>query len=118
MPLLRYHTGDIVQRFPSGFRLLGREGGLYFRPDGSLVSPSDIDAALPAGFACWHYSLVQTGETRWDFHYVADEAADHKAVEAALAAHLGAGVRVSAFRRKFIAPAASGKFALLKPLAK
>jgi len=30
MPLLRYHTGDIVQRFPTGFRLLGREGGLYF----------------------------------------------------------------------------------------
>jgi phenylacetate-CoA ligase len=27
-------------------------------------------------------------------------------------------VRVNAFRRKFIAPAASGKFALLKPLAK
>ena len=24
MPLLRYHTGDIVQRFPAGYRLLGR----------------------------------------------------------------------------------------------
>jgi phenylacetate-CoA ligase len=118
MPLLRYHTGDIVQRLPSGFRLLGREGGLYFRPDGSLVSPADIDAVLPPNFSCWHYSLVQTGETRWDFHYVADEAADHRAVEAAVAGCLGAGVRVSAFRRKFIAPAASGKFALLKPLAK
>jgi phenylacetate-CoA ligase len=118
MPLLRYHTGDIVQKLPSGFRLLGREGNLHFRPDGSLVSPSDIDAVLPGDFACWHYSLVQTGETRWDFHYVADETADHKAVEAALAGLLGAGVRVNAFRRKFIAPAASGKFALLKPLAK
>ena len=47
MPLLRYHTGDIVQRGSAGFRLLGREAGLYFRPDGSLVSPDDIDAALP-----------------------------------------------------------------------
>jgi len=118
MPLLRYHTGDIVQRFPTGFRLLGREGGLYFRPDGSLVSPTDVDAALPANFSCWHYSLVQTGETRWDFHYVADHNADHRAVESALAAMMGAGVRVNAFRRKFIAPAASGKFALLKPLAR
>ncbi|HWA08214.1 MAG TPA: CoF synthetase [Opitutaceae bacterium] len=118
MPLLRYHTGDIVQARPGGFRLLGREGGLYFRPDGSLVSPTDIDAALPADFRCWHYSLVQTGETRWDFHYVADAPADHPQVEAALAALLGAGVRVNAFRKKFIAPAASGKFALLKPLAK
>src|SRR3954469_7660036 len=119
MPLLRYHTGDIVQKFPSGFRLLGREGNLYFRPDGSLVSPTDVDTALPVGgFACWHYSLVQTGETRWDFHYVADHAANHAELEAALAALLGSGARVNAFRRKFIAPAASGKFALLKPLAK
>ena len=75
MPLLRYHTGDIVQSMPDGFRILGREGGLHFRPDGSLVSPSDVDAALPADFPCWHYSLVQTGENRWDFHYVADKAA-------------------------------------------
>jgi phenylacetate-CoA ligase len=118
MPLLRYHTGDIVQRFPTGFRLLGREGNLYFRADGSLVSPADVDAALPAGFSCWHYSLVQTTETRWDFHYVSDHAADHPAVETALARLLGDGARVAAFRRRFIAPAASGKFALLKPLAR
>jgi phenylacetate-CoA ligase len=118
MPLLRYHTGDIVQRFPTGFRLLGREGNLHFRADGSLVSPTDVDAALPEGFACWHYSLVQTGDTRWDFHYVADHNADHRAIETALGALLGDGARVNAFRRKFIAPAASGKFALLKPLGR
>jgi phenylacetate-CoA ligase len=118
MPLLRYHTGDIVRRFPSGFRLLGREGNLHFRADGSLVSPTEIDAALPPGFSCWHYSLIQTNESRWDFHYVADEPAAHGELEAALARMLGDGVRVNAFRRKFIAPAASGKFALLKPLAK
>lgn len=118
MPLLRYHTGDIVQKFPTGYRLLGREGNLFFRADGSLVSPTDIDAALPENFACWHYSLVQTGETRWDFHYVADETAAHREVETALARMLGGGARVNAFRRKFIAPAASGKFALLKPLAR
>lgn len=118
MPLLRYHTGDIVQRFPQGFRLLGREGNLYFRGDGSLVSPTDIDAALPETFACWHYSLVQTGETRWDFHYVADHNGPHREIEAALSRLLGGGARVNAFRRKFIAPAASGKFALLRPLAK
>ncbi len=118
MPLLRYHTGDIVQKFPTGFRLLGREGGLFFRGDGSLVSPTDVDAALPSSFACWHYCLVQTGDTRWDFHYVADHAADHSSIEGALAKLLGGGARVNAFRRKFIAPAASGKFALLKPLAR
>jgi phenylacetate-CoA ligase len=118
MPLLRYHTGDIVQKLSAGFRLLGREANLYFRADGSLVSPTDIDAALPAGFACWHYSLVQTSETRWDFHYVADEIADNKALEASLAGLLGGGARVAAFRRRVIAPAASGKFSLLKPLAK
>ncbi|MET0263617.1 MAG: CoF synthetase [Rariglobus sp.] len=117
MPLLRYHTGDIVRRTPTGYRLLGREGGLYFRPDGVLISPSEIDAALPADFACWHYSLVQTSETRWDFHYVADHVAP-KSVETALAAVLGAGSRVVAFRRRFIATAASGKFSLLKPLAR
>ena len=118
MPLLRYHTGDIVRRFPTGFRLLGREGNLYFRADGSLVSSTEIDEALPPDFRCWHYSLVQTGETRWDFHYVADQGAEHRRVEAGLAQLLGEGARVNAFRRKFIAPAASGKFALLKPLTR
>jgi len=117
MPLLRYHTGDIVQKFPTGFRLLGRESNLYFRPDGSLVSPTDIDAVLPGDFACWHYTLIQTTDTRWDFHYVADTAAP-AGIEQAIARTLGDGVRVSAFRRRVIAPAASGKFALLKPLAK
>lgn len=116
MPLLRYHTGDIVRRLETGYRLLGRERDLYFRKDGSLVSPSEIDAALPADFACWHYSLVQTGESRWDFHYVA-EAVASKNVEAALAAMLGDGARVNAFRRRMISPAASGKFSLLKPLS-
>jgi phenylacetate-CoA ligase len=118
MPLLRYHTGDIVRRLPTGYRILGRERDLYFRPDGSLVSAHEVDAALPANFACWHYSLVQTGDTRWDFHYVADATGDHAVVEAALARMLGDGVRVNAFRRRVIAPAASGKFALLKPLAR
>jgi phenylacetate-CoA ligase len=118
MPLLRYHTGDIVQRFKTGFRLLGREGNLFFRADGSLVSPTDIDAALPESFACWHYSLVQTGETRWDFHYVADQNGPHGEIESAVARVLGGGARVNAFRRKFISPAASGKFALLKPLGR
>jgi phenylacetate-CoA ligase len=118
MPLLRYHTGDIVQRCASGYRLLGREGNLHFRADGSLVSPADIDAALPPDFACWHYSLVQTSGQRWDFHYVADEPAEHGGLESALGRMLGGGARVNAFRRKFIAPAASGKFSLLKPLGK
>lgn len=116
MPLLRYHTGDVVRRTPTGYRLLGREGGLYFRPDGQLVSPTEIDAVLPADFACWHYSLVQTTPTRWDFHYVADHIAPD-GLEAAVAGALGPGARVTAFRRRLIAPAASGKFALLKPLA-
>jgi phenylacetate-CoA ligase len=61
--------------------------------------------------------LVQTTENRWDFHYVADEIAP-KSVEAALASALGPDARVVAFRKRLIAPAASGKFALLKPLAK
>ena len=118
MPLLRYHTGDIVLSMPHGYRILGRENGLYFRPNGSMVSATDVDNALPADFECWHYSLSQTADSRWDFHYVADATADHRSLEAAVSALLGQGVRVNAFRRKSIAPAASGKFALLKPLAR
>jgi phenylacetate-CoA ligase len=118
MPLLRYHTGDIVKKMSDGFRVLGRERDLYFRPDGGLVTAEDVDAALPKDFACWHWSLSQTGETRWDFHYVADETASHGELEAALARPFGPGARVNAFRRKSLAPAASGKFALLKPLVK
>lgn len=115
MPLLRYQTGDIVQKLSTGYRLLGRERDLHFRTDGSVVSVYDIDAALPEGFTCWHYSLVQTSANRWDFHYVADEAAPEN-LETNLAAMLGDDIRVNAFRRRVIAPTASGKFALLKPL--
>jgi phenylacetate-CoA ligase len=117
MPLLRYHTGDVVRRMGGGYRVLGREGGLHFRADGSLVSPTEIDAVLPADFPCWHYSLSQATETRWNFDYVADAAAP-AGVEEAIAAVLGDGARVAAFRKRLIAPAASGKFALLKPLVK
>lgn len=117
MPLLRYHTGDIVRRMPTGFRILGRERDLHFRADGSIVSSLEVDQALPPSFSCWHYSLVQTGERRWDFHYVAESIADHGAVEASLASLLGDKARVNAFRRRRIAPAASGKFSLLRPLS-
>jgi phenylacetate-CoA ligase len=117
MPLLRYFTGDLVRRTPTGYRILGRERDLFFTPDGRVVSAFEIDAALPDDFACWHWSLVQGSDQRWDFQYVADAVAP-SGMEAALAAALGAGVRVNLFRRKFIQPAASGKFSLLKPLAR
>lgn len=116
MPLLRYLTGDIVQRFPTGFRLLGRERDIHFRPDGSVLSTVDVDRAFPGDFRCWHYSLSQVSENRWTLDYVADHTARPEVAEA-VAAVIGPGVRVNAFRRRLIAPAASGKFALLKPLA-
>jgi len=121
MPLLRYRTGDLVRRMPSGYRVLGRSRELYQRPhDGELISVYEVDAALPPDFACWHYQLVQTSATRWDFHYVADASYPAAKLEAALSELLGGhggGVRVNAFRRRVLAPTASGKFALLKPLA-
>ncbi|MCC5021717.1 MAG: CoF synthetase [Candidatus Synoicihabitans palmerolidicus] len=115
MPLLRYHTGDIVQRHDSGFRVLGREAGLHFRQDGSLVSPADIDEAMPEDCICWHYFLVQTKADRWDFHYVADHTAP-ESITASIAQVLGDDARVIPFRRRHIPSAASGKFALLKSL--
>jgi len=117
MPLLRYHTGDIVRRTPTGYRILGREKDLHPRADGTVISAFEVDQAIPADFACWHWSLVQVSEQRWEFQYVADGTAP-ESVAAALAEVLGDGARVTLFRRKFIQPAASGKFALLKPLAK
>jgi phenylacetate-CoA ligase len=116
MPLLRYLTGDVVQRFPTGFRLLGRERDMFFRPDGTLLTTSDVDRAFPDDFKCWHYSLNQVSENRWALDYVADHTAA-PGVADAVAAAIGKGVRVGAVRRKILPPAASGKFALLKPLA-
>jgi len=116
MPLLRYHTGDVVRRTPTGYRILGRERDLYFRADGAVISTYEVDAAFPEDFNCWHWSLVQVSEQRWEFQYVADAVASPEVADR-LAAALGTGARVALFRRKFIQPAASGKFALLKPLA-
>jgi phenylacetate-CoA ligase len=115
MPLLRYQTGDIVRRTPTGYRILGREKDLYYRSDGGAVSAFEIDAVLPVDFACWHWSLMQVSAQRWDFQYVADELAP-KDLAQVVASVLGKEARVNLFRRKFIQPAASGKFALLKPL--
>ncbi len=117
MPLLRYFTGDIVRRTPTGYRILGRERDLFFNADGRVISAGEIDLALPEGFACWHWSLVQVSENRWDFQYVAEGIAS-EGMERDIAAVLGVDVRVNLFRRKFIQPAASGKFALLKPLVR
>lgn len=117
MPLLRYHTGDIVRRTATGYRILGREKDLYTRADGVVVSAFEIDQVLPESFQCWHWSLVQVSDQRWELQYVADELAPAGFAEN-VAAVLGADARVALFRRKFIAPAASGKFALLKPLGK
>jgi phenylacetate-CoA ligase len=88
---------------------------LFFREDGAVVSASEIDAAIPAEFRCWHHRLVQTGDSRWDFHYVADETAP-ESLARQIAEVLGGQTRVNAFRRRSITPAASGKFSLLKPL--
>jgi phenylacetate-CoA ligase len=117
MPLLRYFTGDIVRRTPTGYRILGRERDLFFGADGRVVSAFEVDAVLPEDFACWHWSLVQGSDNRWDFQYVA-EASAPEGLEQALGEALGEGMRVNLFRRKFIQPAASGKFSLLKPLAR
>jgi len=117
MPLLRYHTGDIVRRTPTGYRILGREKDLTCRADGTVVSAQEIDDAWPEEFSCWHWSLVQVSEQRWEFQYIADSVAP-ATVGDALAAVLGRDARVTLFRRKFIQPAASGKFALLKPLSR
>lgn len=117
MPLLRYHTGDIVRRTPTGYRILGREKDLHTRSDGVVVSAFEIDQVMPAEFECWHWSLVQVSEQRWELQYVADAIAPDGFAER-IGAALGDGARVTLFRRKFIQPAASGKFALLKPLAK
>jgi phenylacetate-CoA ligase len=103
--------------FPSGYRIIGRERDLFFNPDREVISAFEIDEALPMNFTCWHWSLVQASENRWDFQYVADEGAP-EGMEQSVAAALGQGMRVNLFRRKFIRPASNGKFSLLKPLAR
>ena len=117
MPLLRYVSGDAVMKTPGGFRVLGRERDLCFRADGRLLTPLDIDRALPAEFPFWHYCLRQVSADRWNFDYVADHTAPAGLADK-LAAAIGDGSRVNLFRKRLLAPAPSGKFALLKPMAK
>jgi phenylacetate-CoA ligase len=117
MPLLRYVSGDAVLRTPTGFRVLGRERDLSFRADGSLFTTLDIDRAIPADWVCWHYCLRQVSAERWNFEYVAEHTAP-KGLADVLTRVLGGDVRVNLFRKRLLPPAPSGKFSLLKPLAK
>ena len=117
MPLLRYLSGDTVLHTPTGYRVLGRERDLTFRADGSLLTTLDVDRAIPREWVCWHYCLRQVSEDRWNFEYVADETAP-ATLAGNLAGVMGGDVRVNLFRKRLLAPAPSGKFALLKPLVK
>lgn len=117
MPLLRYVSGDAVMKMPAGYRVLGRERDLCYRADGRLLTSLDIDRVLPAEFPIWHYCLRQVSADRWNFEYVADHAASPD-LAAGLAAAIDDGSRVNLFRKRLLAPAPSGKFALLKPLPK
>lgn len=117
MPLLRYVSGDAVLRTPRGFRVLGRERDLGFRKDGSLLTTLDVDRVLPEEWVCWHYCLRQISAERWNFEYVADHSAPEGLADRMVEV-LGGGVRVNLFRKRLLAPAPSGKFSLLKPLAK
>ena len=113
MPLLRYRTSDVVERCADGFQLLGRERDLLFRSDGQLITPALIDGVIPEDFTCWHYCLTQVSNQRWNFEYVADHRAPDDLADA-IAAGLGNDVRVNIYRRRLLAPWASGKFSLLK----
>jgi len=84
------------------------EGVTFLHPDSTLVGPRvtlQRDAVLEPGVRL--EGSVQIGEgCRIGQGTVITDSV------------LGEGVRVNAFRRRAITPAASGKFALLKPLAK
>lgn len=114
MPLLRYHSGDLVQAWHGGYRVLGRERDLAVRRDGTLLTVFDVDDLLPTDWTLWHFCLHQIGESRWQFDYVADELAPDGLAER-LASVVGDGARVGLQRRKRLSPAASGKFPLFKP---
>ena len=110
---LRY-TGDIVRRFPTGS--VARAGGhVLFQADGTLVSPTDIDAALPEDFACWRRSCRRA--KRWDF-------TTWRTMLRSTATGDGARADVGQRRAGERFPAEvhhrrrAGKFALLKPLTK
>lgn len=61
-PLLRSSTGEIVRRTPTGYRILGRDGDLFFNPEGRAIPAFELVEARPAIFACWHWSLVQVAD--------------------------------------------------------
>lgn len=119
MPLLRYHSGDLVtpagDGAGDGWRILGRERDLWFRPDGRLLTSFDLDATIPADWPVWHFCLSQISPQRWQFEYVADEPAP-AGLDGAVASAIDPSARVQLQRRKRLSPAASGKFPLFKPL--
>ncbi|MBL4576376.1 MAG: CoF synthetase, partial [Opitutaceae bacterium] len=112
--LLRHHTGDLVQRYESGYRLLGRQKDLFLNPEGQWISSVEIDEAFPEEFSCWHYCLSQVSADRWNLDYVADKTAP-EGIDTAIAALLGGEARVNMFRKRLIQPLPSGKFVLFKP---
>ena len=101
MPLLRYHTGDIVQRTASRASGSSAASGTCFSGrTARLCPPTTSMPPCPADFACWHYALVQTGDAAGISTMSPTHRPTTGPIEAALAPAPGAGVRVNAFRRR------------------
>ena len=99
-------------------------GGGFYHPQKYLVAPARMPEHLH-WFYWESYSTWLTGMGLFTVLYLfnastflIDKRVHDWSPAAAIAAALGEGVRVNLFRRRFIQPAASGKFSLLKPLAR
>ncbi|HEY3353948.1 MAG TPA: hypothetical protein VGQ83_11915 [Polyangia bacterium] len=119
-PHVRYRTGDLYTLVggacPCGaraplVRFEGRKTSVLVLADGRLLTPREVAEAL-AALPLRLYQLEQRERERFAFSYLPEDGAavDAAAVQAAVRALVGAGVRLDVAARDAIASSQSGKF--------
>lgn len=116
MPLLRYRTGDLVQRDGEKYLVHGRLRDALRGPDGKRVTTLDVDRCFAGVAGIAHYQLRQAPNGDCDLQFISDvvaiDAADLNHLNARLENVLGLQTEISATVADKLPPQPSGKFRL------
>ena len=119
MPLLRYRTGDLVQRAGENYLVHGRARDALRRRDGTRVTTLEVDRCFADVSGIAHYQLRQAVDGDCDLQFISDavaiDAADLNRLTARLKNLFGQQTEIPAVAVDKLPPQPSGKFRLTLP---
>ena len=116
MPLLRYRTGDLVQRVAEKYLVHGRVRDAMRHRDGRRVTTLEVDRCFEGVAGIAHYQFRQASNGDCDLQFISDvvaiDAGDLNRLTARLKNLLGLQTEIPAVAVDKLPPQPSGKFRL------